>query len=105
MEIIDIKNNFESEVEKYNGTCAVDFSASWCGPCKMLGPIFEEVSKSYDKVKFCKVDVDDNEDVCRKLGIMSVPTIILFKNGKEIKKNIGFINKNELIEFIGDDNV
>ena len=77
----------------------VDFYATWCGPCKMLGPVFEEVANSSD-IKFVKVDIDDHEDLCRKYGVMSVPTLILFEDGKEVKRNIGFIPKEKLEEFI-----
>ena len=77
----------------------VDFYATWCGPCKMLGPVFEEVSKGSD-IKFVKVDIDNFEDLCREYKVMSVPTLILFENGKELKRNIGFIPREQLMEFI-----
>lgn len=77
----------------------VDFYATWCGPCKMLGPVFEEVSNNSD-IKFVKVDIDDHEDLCREYKVMSVPTLILFENGKEVKRNIGFMSKEQLEEFI-----
>jgi len=77
----------------------VDFYATWCGPCKMLGPVFEEVSKESD-IKFVKVDIDDHEELCREYKVMSVPTLILFEDGKEVKRNIGFIPKEKLEEFI-----
>lgn len=78
----------------------VDFFATWCGPCKMLGPVFEEVSNEVKDIKFIKVDIDKHEDLCRKYKVMSVPTLILFDNGKEIKRSIGFIPKDRLKEFI-----
>ena len=77
----------------------VDFYATWCGPCKMLGPIFESVANESD-IKFIKVDIDNHEDLCREYKVMSVPTLILFENGKEIKRNIGFISEEQLKEFI-----
>jgi len=77
----------------------VDFYATWCGPCKMLGPVFEDVSKESD-IKFVKVDIDDHEELCREYKVMSVPTLILFEDGKEVKRNIGFIPKEKLEEFI-----
>lgn len=77
----------------------VDFYATWCGPCKMLGPVFEEVAKESD-IQFVKVDIDDHEELCREYKVMSVPTLILFENGKEVRRNIGFIPKDKLIEFI-----
>ena len=77
----------------------VDFYATWCGPCKMLGPVFEEVANNSD-IQFVKVDIDNHEDLCREYKVMSVPTLILFENGKEVKRNIGFIPKEKLEEFI-----
>ena len=78
----------------------VDFFATWCGPCKMLGPVFEEVSNEVKDIKFIKVDIDKHEDLCRKYKVMSVPTLIVFDKGKEVKRNIGFIPKDRLKEFI-----
>lgn len=78
----------------------VDFYATWCGPCRMLGSVFEEVSNELESVKFVKVDIDKHEDLCKKYKVMSVPTLILFENGKEIKKSIGFIPKDKLKDFI-----
>ena len=78
----------------------VDFFATWCGPCKMLGPVFEELSTEINDIKFVKVDIDEHEDLCRKYKVMSVPTLIVFDKGKEVKRNIGFIPKDKLKEFI-----
>ena len=78
----------------------VDFFATWCGPCKMLGPVFEELSTEINDIKFIKVDIDEHEDLCRKYKVMSVPTLIVFDKGKEVKRNIGFIPKDRLKEFI-----
>lgn len=103
MKIVNINNDFNEQVKNYEGIVIVDFWASWCGPCKMFGPIFESVSKKMDNIKFCKLNVDeDTDDVSRKLGVMSIPTTIVFKNGEEIKRNIGFIDEDSLIEFLGD---
>ena len=93
------KENFETEVLKTDKVVLVDFYATWCGPCKMLGPVFEEVANSSD-IQCVKVDIDNHEELCREYGVMSVPTLILFEDGKEIKRNIGFIPKEKLEEFI-----
>ena len=77
----------------------VDFYATWCGPCKMFGPIFEEVSNE-NGINFVKLDVDKNSDIARRYGVMTIPTIILFENREEVRRHIGFMNKEELIEFI-----
>ena len=103
MKIIHIENNFKEEVLN-NDLTVVDFWAPWCGPCKMFGPIFESVSLKYNNIKFCKFNVDeDKENISKELGIMSIPTIILFKNGEEIKRNIGFLDEDSLINFLEED--
>ncbi len=84
-----------------NGKVVVDFFATWCGPCKMLGPVFEKVSDEVNDVKFVKLDVDKFNDIARQYGVMSVPTLILFENGKEIRKEIGFMSEDKLKDFIG----
>lgn len=84
-----------------NGKVVVDFFATWCGPCKMLGPIFEKVSEDVNDVKFVKLDVDKFNDIAREYGVMSIPTLILFENGKEVKKEIGFMSEDKLKDFIG----
>ena len=77
----------------------VDFYANWCGPCKMLGPVLEKVS---DEIKVLKVNVDDNQELARKYGVMSIPCVILFDNGKEVQRNVGFVSEAKLREFIKD---
>jgi len=89
---LENSNDFNKEIES---NVLVDFYADWCGPCKMMGRILEDVD--YD---ILKVNVDKYSDIARTYGIMSIPTLILFSKKKEIKKNIGFISKEELEEFI-----
>ncbi len=78
----------------------VDFFANWCGPCKMLGPILENLSQTKEDVKIVKVDIDENESLAKTYGVMSIPTMILFKNGQEVAKNVGFMPEEEIINFI-----
>ena len=95
MEIIHLKNeNFE---ELINKKILVDFYANWCGPCKMIAPELEKVESN---LKVVKVDVDEFEDLARTYGVMSIPTLILFEGGKEVKRNIGFMDKDRIEKFI-----
>lgn len=98
MEIIHLEN--EEQFKKLTiseDKILVDFYANWCGPCKMLAPVLE---KTESDLKVLKVDTDEFEDIARVYGIMTIPTLILFENGKEVKRNIGFIDKDSLEEFL-----
>lgn len=85
-----------------NGYTLVDFYATWCGPCKMLSPIIDEIASDRADLNIVKVDVDDNHELAKKHGVMSIPTLILFKDGVEIAKHIGLLSKSELIEWINE---
>ncbi|NDO19011.1 thioredoxin [Lachnospiraceae bacterium MD329] len=90
MEITLTSSNYDSEVLKSDKLVLVDFWASWCGPCKMVSPIIEQLAKEYDgKVKVCKLNVDDEGEIAAQNAIVSIPTVILFENGKPVKKLIG----------------
>ncbi len=100
MRVIEVnENNFQNEVS--NGKVLVDFNATWCGPCRMLKPILEEFSET-TSVKVCSIDTDQNENLARNYNIYSIPCIILFENGKEVKRNIGLLSLDELKEFVGE---
>ena len=75
----------------------VDFNATWCGPCKMLKPVLEEISNDY---KVVSIDVDDNMDLAREYGIMTIPCLIVFKDGKEIKRSVGLKTKDDIISMM-----
>ncbi len=92
-------NNFE---ELINGDkpVLVDFFATWCGPCKMLSPILEQVADETDKVVIAKCDIDECMEIAQKYNIMSVPTLVAFKGGEEVKRAVGFRQKTQLLELI-----
>ena len=92
------KENFDDLIKE--GKVVVDFYADWCGPCKMLAPVIEEVAKENESIKFVKVNVDEHEDLSQKYGVMSIPTLIMMENGKEVKKQIGFLPKEVLEEWL-----
>lgn len=81
--------NFEAEVVQSEKTVLVDFWASWCGPCRMLSPIVDEIAEERTDVKVAKVNVDEQEELAMRFGIMSIPTLIVFKNGEITKKSMG----------------
>ena len=95
MEIIHLEK--ESFIELTKNKVLVDFYADWCGPCKMLSPILEQVESP---IKVIKVNVDKHEDLAREYGVMSIPTLVLFENNKELKRNIGFIGKEQVEKFL-----
>jgi len=99
--IIDITNeNFENEVVKSEIPVLVDFWAEWCGPCRMIAPIVHEIAEQRSDIKICKVNVDNNPQLCNQFGIDSIPTLLLFKNGEVAAKSIGYSNKAVLESFI-----
>lgn len=99
MEVNISKDNWEQEVVKCGDTVIVDFYGTWCMPCKMLAPIVEKVAKEKN-IKLAKVDIDENEELIRKFKIMSVPTLKIFKAGKEVGSSVGLISENRLLELL-----
>lgn len=93
-------NDFEQEVIKSNIPVLVDFWATWCGPCKMIAPSLEELSDEMPNVKFVKVDIDKNGVYAAQLGIMSIPTLLIYKNGEVVGKQIGAMPKDAIKSFI-----
>ena len=90
----------EFDVISRSGNVVVDFYADWCGPCKMLGPVMETVSCKITDVNFYKVNVDESEEVAAKYGIMSIPAVFMFKNGKPIAKTVGFMPEEDLTSWV-----
>ena len=99
MGVIEINSDtFKSEVLYFKDRVLVDFNADWCGPCQMIKPILEEL----DIIKVVSVNVDNEEDLAREYGVMSIPCLVLFDKGVEINRTVGFISKEEIERFVGE---
>lgn len=93
--------SFDSDVLKSDGPVLVDYWAEWCGPCKMIAPILDEISGEYEgKLKIAKMNVDENTDTPAKYGIRGIPTLMLFKNGAVVATKVGALSKSQLASFI-----
>lgn len=97
MEITLTKENFTEEVLKSTKPVLVDFWASWCGPCMMLSPVIKEIAEENPEIKVGKVNVDEQGELAQQFGIVNIPTVILFKDGREVQKSIGFVPKEKLV--------
>lgn len=90
--------DFEQEVINSEKTVLVDFYATWCGPCKMMSPIMENIAEENNNVKVVKVDIDKNQDLAMQYNVMSIPTMIIFKNGETTKTFVGVTDKQDIVE-------
>ncbi len=97
-EVMD--SNFKAEIQSQSGVVVVDFWASWCGPCKMLSPVIEELSNEITTAKFAKVNVDENPQSSQNFNIASIPTLLVFKDGKVVDTMVGFRPKAELEQLV-----
>ncbi len=101
MEIIKVNGqNFEEEVIKSEKPVLIDFYADWCGPCKMLSPIIDEIAEENSEIKVVKVNVDDAQDLAMKYQVMSIPTLVVIKNGEEVNRSVGLIDKSQVENLI-----
>lgn len=92
--------NFEKEVLESEKTVLIDFYAEWCGPCKRLSPIVEEVAAEETEVKFVKMNIDNCEDIAIEYQVMSIPTLVVIKDGKEVERSVGLIDKDKIKELV-----
>ena len=90
------KENFKSEVLDAQGTVLVDFWADWCGPCRMLSPIVDQVAEQHSEVKVGKIDIDAQPELANQFGVMSIPTLIVFRNGQKVNESVGLIPKENI---------
>lgn len=100
MEIKITDVNFEEEVIKSGIPVLVDFYADWCGPCKMMSPIVDEIAEEESEIKVCNINIDQAMEIAQKYRVMSIPTFIAFKNGEEAGRQIGAVSKGELLSLI-----
>ncbi len=101
MSVLKITNdNFEKEILNSDKTTIVDFYADWCGPCKMMSPIIDKIAEENNNVKVGKLNVDEAQDIAAQYNVMSIPTIIVFKNGIEYKRFVGVTSKDNIINAI-----
>ncbi len=104
MAVVEVnKDNFENEVLKSDKPVIADFNAEWCGPCKVLGPILNELSDERDDIKIVSVNIDDEDELADDFDITSIPCLVVFKNGEEVNRNVGLINKDQVIGLLGGD--
>ncbi len=98
MAMVISKSNFEDEVVKSEVPVLVDFWAPWCGPCRAVGPVIDEIANEADGYKVGKVNVDEEGDLAAQFGVMSIPTIVVFKNGTVYKKTVGAASKEQILD-------
>lgn len=101
MAVVNLTNeNFDKEATEYKGTVLIDFWAPWCMPCRMLSPIVDEVSEEVVQVKVTKVNVDEQERLAARFGVMNIPTLIVLRDGVEVNRSVGVIPKDDIIKML-----
>lgn len=94
------KENFDQEITRASETVLVDFWAAWCMPCKMLAPAIDAIAAERPDVKVCKINIDEQQELAIRFGIMSIPTVMVFKNGEVAGKSIGLVSKDDLLKLL-----
>ena len=101
MSIINLTaENYEQEVAKSDKKVLIDFWAAWCGPCRMLSPIIDEIAEEHPEIKVCKINIDDEAELAIRHGVMSVPTLMIFKNGEIAQTAVGVRPKDEILDLL-----
>lgn len=101
MSVIEItKDNFKQEVSEYQGTVLLDFWAVWCGPCRMIAPIVDEIAEERTDIKVGKVNVDDQPELARVFKVMNIPTLLVLKDGKVVNQQIGAVSKEKILALL-----
>lgn len=101
MKTLKIKSeDFKKEVLESEKKVLVDFYAEWCGPCKMLAPIIDEIAEENENIKVVKINVDEAQELAEKYDVMSIPTVLVIKNGQEIERNVGYVEKETILNML-----
>lgn len=103
MAVIKITNeNFETEVLQSDKSVLIDFFATWCGPCKMLSPIVDGIAEEHPEIKVCKIDIDEEPSLAEKFGVMSIPTLVVMKNGEPVRTSVGFKSRDAVLSLLNE---
>ena len=101
MSVINLTDlNFEQEVMRSDKPVLIDFFATWCGPCRMVSPLVDEIAQQRSDIKVCKVDVDDQGELASRFGVSSIPMLVVMKNGKVTAQNVGAVPKEKILELV-----